>query len=72
MIIIIMLNTIKLDASKLKSKQSLPDEPVKPNLPATRSIARMQIRLRQHLLQKQLNVQNKAVNLLNDEIAKYI
>ena len=47
-----MLNTIKLDPSKLKSKQSLPDELVKHNLPATRSVASMKTKLRQHPFKK--------------------
>ena len=50
-----IMNTIKQDPSKLKSKQSIQYKLAKHTMPATRFIARMQARLRQHLHQKQSN-----------------
>ena len=50
-----MLNTIKLNPSKLKSKQSVPDELAKHNMPATRSIASLQTSLSNTLTQKRIN-----------------
>ena len=60
-----MLNTVKMDPFRLKSKQSVPDELAKHNMPVTRSIASMLTRLKQHSHSKQNQLAERNTVLLN-------